>query len=489
MRLNLIFIFLLAVAAALTAIYWKVDRDFFADKLLWNEAQSRSQLSALTRSIESELEAFSQILDLSLPSLQNSKADYATDQAISRFQMVAKIDDQNGDWKLDQKYFLEGTSVKAWAPSYIYLALKTRPPGKDQSNELLTLLDPHRKAWVLLVTTSRTTQNHYVALLPADALQAIVDRQKGQMSTVAILNDQSQVLAHTTSEYIGSLFKEDPMVQEFMKGGNASGSGIYLGLQGEKMHGFYEAVEGSNLFVTIDTPLAVLMAERSKIKIRFLFMGLGISFIGVAMLMLLGDGQTDARSFALTRSALPTPPMSQPLPKQTEIARPTRVAAMVTAPSPPLPPKIPAPPSKAPPAPRKIKSDANERFDKLFSDRKIQEAFAMIDTLDNVPVVTPMPPAPPSVATPAKEERGDTAAVVPVEDKLDKLDKLRTQPPTQLPKAPSMPPPLTIEKIIEKPLEIQMNRKMNKLDHMNVEIRKAGQKNRESADGSAEDLT
>jgi hypothetical protein len=461
MRFNLILIFLLAVAAALTAVYWKVDRDFFANKLLWNEAQSRSQLSALTRSIESELEAFSQILDLSLPSLQNSKADYAADQAISRFQMVAKIDDQNGDWKLDQKYFLEGTSVKAWAPSYIYLALKTRPPGKDQSNELLTLLDPHRKAWVLLVTTSRATQNHYVALLSADALQAIVDRQKGQMSTVAILNDQSQVLAHTTSEYIGSLFKEDPMVQEFMKGGNASGSGIYMGLQGEKMHGFYEAVEGSNLFVTIDTPLAVLMAERSKIKIRFLFMGLGISFIGVAMLMLLGDGQKDSRSFALTqslaksltRSALPAPP---PIPKKAEIAQPTRTAAIVATPPPPT---IPAPPSKAPPAPRKINTDADERFDKLFNDRKIQETFAMIDTLDNVPVPMPLPP--PSVATSAKE-RVDAAA-----------------PP--IPKPPSMPPPLTIEKIIEKPLEIQMNRKAGKLDHMSVEIRKAGQK--------AEDLT
>ncbi len=468
MRSNLIIIFLLAVAAALTAIYWKVDRDFFADKLLWNEAQSRSQLSALTRSIESELEAFSQVLDLSFPNLQNSKADYGADQAISRFQMVAKVSEQNGDLKLEPKYFLEGSSVKSWAPSYAYLALKSNRASIGKSNYLLTLLDPKRKAWVLFVTTSHMSQNQYAALLPADSLQAIVDRQKGQMSTLAILNTQSQVLAHTTSEYIGNLFREDPMAQEFNKSGNASGSGIYVGIQGEKVHGFYEQVEGSNLFVTITTPLHVLMAERGKIKIRFLFMGMGISLIGVAMLMLLG-GKEEASSASLPRMT-PAPTVTNELPRAREMPVPAKPHLAASVPI--------APPPVAPIPPRKVKLETEDRFEALFNDRKIQETFAMIDNLEATQLPPPPPPKSSAPAAPAPL-RVDTVSGV----------KIPVTPPSELlpPPLPPSPAKNAMAKIIEKPLEIQMQRKTSKLDQLVVEVRKAGEK--PNSDGTAEDLT
>ncbi len=460
MRSNIIAIFLLVVVTALTAIYWKVDQDFFSEKLIWNEVQSRSQLSALTRSVQSELEGFSQVLDLTLPGLRDSKKDYDHDQVYSNFQMIGTLSEQNSEIRIDQKYFLEGTTVKTWAPTYISLALQGMHLTSESQNFLLTILDPKRRAWILFVTTSRVTQKQYAAILSSDAMQGIIDRQKGQMATLSILNGKTQVLGHTTSEYIGSLLKEDPLAQELIKTGNGSGSGLFES-QGERVHGFYEQVEGTNLFVTVETPLRLLMADREKIKTKFVFMGLGISLLGVAMLMLLGGSSALSQTAQAVASpkdsskVVANPVAAIKLEAAAKLSKMPIAAVAATPPSvllasvPSAPPALPAEEEKLPAPPvDKHKSDSDEKFAVLFNDRKIQETFEMIDQLDSPPQPPPLPPI-----------------NVPVMAQPPPLPRIKTPVVAQPPPLPGSTPDVIIH----------LQRKTSKLDELDFEVRRPGQ--------------
>ncbi len=379
-----IVIFLVVVGAALGAIYWKVDLDYFNQKILWNESQSRSQLATLTHSVRSELDGFSQILDLTLPSLERQQKDYGREQVYSHFQMIGVLASESsstGDraYHLDQKYFLSGSSVKEWAATYVPSILQGLRLSSEPETLLMTIADPKRKPWILLVTKSKLYRREYVAILSADALQGIVDRQKGQLFTLVITNNQAQVLGHTVAEYIGSFLKEDPVVQDLISSGNGSGSGVFSFSDEQKVHGFYEQVDGSNLFVMIQTPLNVLMADQRQVKIKIVFMGLGVSLMGVAFLLMFGGEREDSALF-------PAFPEQNLTPMQSSFSHGPDgegrgfSLAVSTGRAVPSSPLI-----------LKEKDDDDKKFSNLFSDEKMKEAFRMIDELDSASMPPPSP--------------------------------------------------------------------------------------------------
>lgn len=468
MRIRLLSIFILILSLSLYVIYWKVDRDFFSEKISWNETQSRSQLAALTRALQAELEGYSQVLDLSLPIILDSKSStYGADQAYSQFQMISKL---NGT-KVETFFYLADTPVQSWAE-------KQTPnlPLAAAGQILQVFREGQSKPWVLAKLHSKITQDNYVVIIDTAFLQGLLDREKGLMSEFAVVNDKGQVLAHSKNpEYINLNFNEDPLTQEAMKSTYSSGSGIY-GESDSRFHGFFEKVDGTNLMVEVKTPLNLLMSEKDVLKTRFRYLGLGLLSLGIFLILLLEDnkvaeaGPAKGAEMASTpvkakapeakvvvssgvkqESTHQLPIAEEPLQKANEAGvivkqpsaedkkaenRPLTEMAEVTSPS--FRKNIPPPPE--------VMSATENEFEDLFAEKKIREAFEAIDSIESPPPTSKQelafnhesltePPPPPHVSI----------EVAP--------------PPPPLSESPSRP-------------NIQVPHRESKLDSFTVKVRK-----------------
>lgn len=293
MRATLITVFLITFGLFIGGLVYRVDGLMFGDKLSWSEAQSRSQMLPLIYSIESRFSALSETLALSLPQLEELKREYGRTSSLSKFQMVSLLRSGGGkDWSFQKSLFLEKSPTRSWAASYLALLLKSVDERDIKPGQfaVYSILSPERKPYLFvlhqLVLSADTGDVNKVVwmgvLTGPEFLQGFMDRSKGQLSQIFLVNFQGQALAHTVPEYVGNLLKEDPIVTEIMKAQVTSGSGIFSNLRGEKTQGFYEQVGKSNLFAVITTPLNDIFQNRDEVKWQLIFLGLGLSFVGVA---------------------------------------------------------------------------------------------------------------------------------------------------------------------------------------------------------------
>jgi len=433
MRLNLVFAFLFIVVGSLGAIFWKVDSDFYSQKIRSNESQSRVQISAISHSIETEIEGLTQVLDLAYPIISEMKHDYSSDQVFSKFQMIGKLQKiETGEYNFENVSYLQKTPIRSWAKTYTFFALKNLKSENFEKAKVQVLHDTARKPWLLFVVKSSVTQNMYAAILGKDFFQSIVDHQKGQLGTVSILNNSGQVIAHSTAEYVGLDLKEDEIVKEISAGTHSNGSGFFRGLQNEMNHGFYEKLENHDLYVTISTPMTDLMAERSALKKKFIFLGFGVIFIGLALLFFFDSAR---------KNEIDIPASTITTQKAAEVP----VVPVTVAPQ--IKPQQIEEVKMMPPSPVPVENETQKsEFENLFGQRKIAEAFDMIDNLDTPP------------------------------RKLIEAESLTTTKELP-PKQPVIEPNQKIEEIapIAKPL-IVIQRREYKSDQFEVDVRKPGAK-------------
>jgi two-component system NtrC family sensor kinase len=311
------FLFFITFAVFVAMVVWRVDQLMFGDKLAWSEAQSRAQMSAIVHALDTEVQSYKDVLTLGFPEIEQAKKDFPSGKAYSRFQMVARllppnIKDDKKDWQIISSFYQAGSPTKNWASSYINLLLKNVKASevKNGSANLYALLDPQRKPFLLLL--SRHGGNYQAGLLGPEALQSLMDRQKGQLSTIYIVNLQGQALGHTIPEYVGSLLTEDPIVSEVMKSSVGSGFGKFNNLKGEPVQGLYEQVEDSNLYAVITTPLNALMKNRNSERVSLAVMGMGLALIGLASFVFM-DRNSGTQTHLPPRPVLPTPMAAPPM--------------------------------------------------------------------------------------------------------------------------------------------------------------------------------
>lgn len=323
MRAKLITIFMISFAAFAAVLVWRADQLLFGDKLSWSEAQSRAQMSAVVHALNGEVQSLSDILNLGFSEIEMAKKDFPAGKAYSKFQMVAKIlppnlKDDKKDWQIVSSFFQEKTSVKSWASSYIGLALKTvkETDIKPGSTNVYALMDPSRKPFLLFV--SHGNGNWYAGLAGPQVFQGLTDRQKGQLSSLFVVNMQGQALAHTTPEYVGNLLTEDPLVQEAMKSSLGSGAGVFRDLRGESVQGFYEQIGSSNLYAVITTPLTGLTKNRNQVKMQFAMMAGGLCLLGLALFVLVYKETAPAPKGLAAYPMAPVGPQTVSAPKVSE---------------------------------------------------------------------------------------------------------------------------------------------------------------------------
>ncbi len=296
-------IFFLTFAIFVAALVLRVDQVIFGDKLASGEAQSRVQMASMSQALSSEIQALKDILILSFNEIERGKGDFSAGRPYSRFQMLAKLAPPNPkedrrEWQIISSYFLEKSAAKNWATPYITLALKSVMPNdvRPAGAYFYALMDPQRKPFLLMLYNS--SGSWYSGLLGSETFQALMDRQKGQRSTVFIVNLQGQALAHTTQEYIGSLLTEDPLVNELIKSSVGSGFGSFKDLKGESIQGLYEQIENTNLYAVITTPVKVLSAGRDSTRLQLVLLGVGLGLIGLAIFFFTDRGESSAQAQA-----------------------------------------------------------------------------------------------------------------------------------------------------------------------------------------------
>lgn len=310
MRTKLITVFLISFSIFIGILVWRVDDLIFSDKLAWNEAQVRSQMSPIIHALEMEFQNLSEILNITSSSI-DSKKEYPKGSPLARHQMIAQLQPASGkEWVIEKSFFLEKSPAKSWGVPYTTLLLKTIDAKeiKPGGFAVFSLLDPQRKPFLFVVHNMPTSTDGngsagsvwYGVLTGPEFFQSLMDRQKGQISTLFMVNNQGQALAHSTPEYVGNLLSQDPMVSELMKTQSANGSGIFKDLRSESIQGFYEQVPQSNVYAVITTPLNQLLKGRGPARWQLILMGLGLAFVGSSIFVVLYRAEA-APSF----SALP----------------------------------------------------------------------------------------------------------------------------------------------------------------------------------------
>ncbi|PWU16235.1 MAG: hypothetical protein C5B49_10780, partial [Bdellovibrio sp.] len=306
MRVKAIFIFLIVVGSVVGLSIWQVDTALFHDQAVQGEAMARAQLASLVPAAGAEFKVVAgQIKALSSRSVGGAaqvgasgtsadatgvpkKGDF-NDTIAPDIELMAEMSPtETGEFNLQNKFFREGTPVRSWAESYTTIALRAVKPSEvaESSVALVALQDPQRNTFFLWI--QHHEGNHWEAFITKPSIfQALMDRQKGQLSSLMLVNQQGQVLGHTTSEYVGTNLKDDGFVAEMMKAGKRVSSGLFKEKNGEPYQGFYEQVPGTNFFVLWKRPLAAFEKERENLKWQLILLGGGLCFVGVAGLLLM----------------------------------------------------------------------------------------------------------------------------------------------------------------------------------------------------------
>lgn len=285
-------IFLLTFSMFVAGLIWRMEQVMLADKMSSHQSDVRGQIVGLAKALQNESSGLKDVLILSYPEIDREKIDYSAGRPFSRFQFMAQLmppqnaGSESKEWQIISSYYLDKTDVKSWVASYLALALKNIASNeiKVSSSFFMTMLDPQRKPFLLMIFNS--SGNWYAGLLSDDVFQGSIEKLKGHSSTYFVVNLQGQALAHSTREYVGSMLTEDPIVAEIMKSSLASGSGIFSSLKGDKVQGLFEQVEGTNIFVSITTPIKVLTAGKDAMRMQIILLGSGMLLIGLAIFFL-----------------------------------------------------------------------------------------------------------------------------------------------------------------------------------------------------------
>lgn len=301
-------LFLVTFAVLLGVILWRLDFLFYQEQLSSSQMHTRTQVSALVKAVETEVQRAEAYLLLGYPQALSVGGEYGVDYPYSVFQMMSEIKQESGEWKSVKTFFRQDSDVKKWGMQYAQLALQNIKADKiaPGASHVVALLDPQGKPYFLVLMNrlllnplqpEEKRQAWFMAISGTELLQGVLDRQKGQSSEIFLTNQEGQTIAHTESQYIGKLLTEHPIVAQIKKSNVGGGSGIFTNLEGRKIQGFYESVPKTNLYVAIGHSLVPMLAKRDEVRLQMLLLGLGLALLGSAVFVLLYKPEKQLAAF------------------------------------------------------------------------------------------------------------------------------------------------------------------------------------------------
>jgi two-component system NtrC family sensor kinase len=314
-------------------VLWCVDRFVYGNRMEWAEAQARNQMSSLTQAINTEITGGRRLLNTI--SNETFRPDTANWKAYQPYYALALMTSQNGVMSISRMVTKQGSPAAGWNPVLLtqYLGFL----GKDLESKSAVILrafkDAQKNRHVALVIAGGG--NAYIWVGNGENFQALIDSQKGSMSSFAIMASDGLTISHPIPEYIGNVMSDNPLLKEIRRTGAAQGVGTFL--QGrKKVFGMYEKINGTNAYVISSVPLEDLMRGRLSLAWQFVFLAAGVSLLGAALYFWTENNQSEKQVAVSASPAAAAPVVNPTLTVKSAAPKPVSVAPAAPPPVQPL---------------------------------------------------------------------------------------------------------------------------------------------------------
>lgn len=270
MKFRLLAVIVLTTTVFFASLIWLLDSFFYGDRGTWAEMSLRTQVSVTSEAVASE----SKFLQRWVSFASEDKLKQINWSAFSPYVAVGVLQKVGSGWALSE-WTAEPKS--AWAKmskenfqAYLVgLGLKEI----DKSVHFISSVDNEKRASVFSFVP--TGHRVWFFVHSGEALQSVIDSQKGNWSSLGIINSEGLTLAHSVPEYIGQKMGKSSFQEDLLKGQTVSGSGIYQ-LGEAQVFAYFQKVPDLNASVYSTMPVAEVMKGRKKLLIQLSLLALGL---------------------------------------------------------------------------------------------------------------------------------------------------------------------------------------------------------------------
>jgi signal transduction histidine kinase len=341
-QLKVVLLVAVVLVATLSAVVWKTQGLLLEDKLRFINDSSLKQIAPLKRLVSEKIEGGKNDLVRFATTREAQGAGHSS--AFGFFDVVALLEptppSQTAQWA--PTWIEKGPNARAdkWPAGYDVTLLKSLPYAKVKDGQSLWVrLSDSQGAPLYAVLVSVEVQAAQPSAAPTPApvtgaalpenptstsatprptadetfetpaapassgprravvvgmttenpLASVTEDYIGSINTVFILDERGYVASHIDKAYLGSLFSEDSIAKEVMKGQKLSDTGEYEDMEGRKVIGHFERVENTNLTVVITTPIEAATAVVDQSLRNTILVGGSVGFLGLILAWLVGS--------------------------------------------------------------------------------------------------------------------------------------------------------------------------------------------------------
>ncbi len=318
MKVRLLAVIVLITTVFFSSLVWLLDSFFYGDRGNWAEMSLRTQVSVISEAVSNEAKFLQRWVSFA----NEDKLKQMNWTAFSPYAAIAVLQKSGPgwivmEWSTDPK----GTWSKVSKESFqsTLQSLGIRPQGKVVN--FSSYVDAEKKASVFsIVPTSHRT---WIFVHGGEALQSVIDSQKGSWSSLGIINREGLTLAHSIPEYIGQKMAKSTLQQDLLKGETVSGSGTYNMGESTQVFAYYQKVPDVEAYVYSTMPVSEVMKGRKKLLAQLALLALGL-ILTVSSFVLKFSGSKespDEQTLDLENVNLPPPsaPVSAMLANKSEV--------------------------------------------------------------------------------------------------------------------------------------------------------------------------
>ncbi|KYG66011.1 two-component sensor histidine kinase [Bdellovibrio bacteriovorus] len=278
MKAKLIAVLVVIAAVFIGAVLWRTDSFVYGDRMSWVEAQTRTQLGSIQKSLATELKSLQRLVaTFNADNFQKNKINW---NSLSPYYAAASFSVSGTTLEPQMVLVKENSKAAAWTGEFVKAAIGNLDArGADLKYFVKPFQDSQRGRYVALVFIEGNRA--YALFGSGEIFQSLIDSQRGSLSSFSIVTNNGLTVGHSVPEYLGTVMRDDPVFKEAQSAGATHGSNTFNLSSGE-IFGMYESIPQSNLLVISSAPLQETMKGRTGLWWQFLLMGCGLVAVGTA---------------------------------------------------------------------------------------------------------------------------------------------------------------------------------------------------------------
>ncbi len=282
MKVKLLAVLIAVAALFIGAVLWRTDSFVYGDRMNWVEAQTRTQISSISRSLGGELKSLQRLTaTFNAENFQKNRINWST---IAPYYAVASVVVNGSDIEPQVLLTRDNSKAANWNNAFVKAALGRI---ENRTNDLRFYIKPfqdtNRGRYVAVVLLDGN--RGYALFSSGEIFQSQIDSERGSLSSFSIVTTNGLTVGHTIPEYLGTVMRDDPMFKEIAKSGATHGGGVVDISAKQKLYGMFEQVPQTNLWVLSSAPMTEALKGRTGLWWQFLLMGLGLVLVGLAAVL------------------------------------------------------------------------------------------------------------------------------------------------------------------------------------------------------------